>query len=96
MKALPWKHSNAFYLLLRYIRRCQHYETHLSMHVKCKIFLSEIDFKVTNMKFHRNPSGGSRADTCGQELGHGKGAFRLYVSASLKTVHPSNLVRENY
>ena len=81
MKALPWKHSNSFYLLLRYIRRCQHYETHLSMHVKCKIFLSETYFKVANTKFHRNPSGGSRSDTCRQKGGHDKCAFCLYVSA---------------
>ena len=70
MKAFPWKHSNALYLSLGYIHRCQHYETHLSVHGKGKIFLSETDFKVTNTKFHRNPSDGSHADTCGQKDGH--------------------------
>jgi hypothetical protein len=83
------------YCCTTYVAANKNYETHLSMHVKCKIFLPEMDFKVTNMKFHRNPSGGSRADTCGKKVGHNKGAFCLYVNAP-KTVHPSNLVREQY
>lgn len=73
MKALSWKHSNVFSVLLRNICRCQHYGTRVALHVKCRIFLSDfkqigvsrhIFVKVPNVKFHENPSNWSRADTC--------------------------------
>ena len=42
-KLLLQKCSEAFYLLLRYIRCCQQSETHISRHVKCWIFLSHFN-----------------------------------------------------
>jgi hypothetical protein len=68
LKALPWKHSNAFCLLLRYTCRCQQYETRSGVHVTCPTLLSHFilssnfstDYhKTPNTKFTKIPRGGA-------------------------------------
>jgi hypothetical protein len=71
--------------------RCQQHESHLRLHVKCPIFLSDFNhfgfshqsfMDVTNTKFHKNPSSGSRSDTCGQtEVMKLKDAFCNHAKA---------------
>ena len=39
-KAFPRKNNNVFSVLLRYICRCQQYETHFGLDAKCPILLS--------------------------------------------------------
>jgi hypothetical protein len=43
LKALPWKHNNAFSVLLCYIYLFQQYETRLELCVKCSILLSDFN-----------------------------------------------------
>jgi hypothetical protein len=66
---------NAFCVLLRYICRCQQYETHWAPQVKCRCFCTiltesevrkQIFIEDLNTKFHENPSSERRADTCGR------------------------------
>jgi hypothetical protein len=40
MKALPWEHNKALYLLLCYTRRCQQRETHLGRKARSMTLLS--------------------------------------------------------
>jgi len=62
-------------VLLSHMCCCQQYETHLGLCVKCPIFslvftkfrfFVQILVKVSNIKFHKDLSSGSQADTCGQ------------------------------
>jgi hypothetical protein len=58
-------------------------KTYLGLYVKCPVFLfhiltkfgfsQKISIRVLNIKFHVNPSSGSRADMCGQRDGHDQG-----------------------
>ena len=57
------------------VRRCQQYETHLTLHVSARHFFPilnkfgssrQILVKVNYIKFHKNPSSGCRVDTNGQ------------------------------
>jgi hypothetical protein len=67
-------------------------KTYLSLHEKDSTFYPILDkfgfsrqtfVKALHIKFHRNPSSGSRADTCGQTGGHHDvlGDFRDCVRA---------------
>jgi hypothetical protein len=69
-------------------------KTFLGLNAKClDIFVRfrvyrQIFIKVPNIKFHGNPSSGSRADTRGQaHMVNLIGAFRDYVNAPKKTIH---------
>ena len=65
---LSWNHGSVW---LHCIFRCQRYETHLGLQVKCPIFLSDfirirnfsIDFRKSP-HCHENLSSGSRAGVC--------------------------------
>jgi hypothetical protein len=71
---------------------CSRVKFILGLHVKCPTFLSDLnqiwifstDFiKVPNIKFHGNPSSGSRGDICGrmETPKVTTGAFRDYAKA---------------
>jgi hypothetical protein len=78
IKNLPWKHKNTVFL--RYVRRWWQYATILGLNVKCPTFFILNKFRIfaTNfcetpsIRFHNGLSIGSRPDTCGQMVGHGK------------------------
>jgi len=63
-------------------------KTHFGLHVKCPIFLSDINkisisrqifIKDLGIKFHENPSSGKGVDTCGQMDGQTEMTMLLEV-----------------
>ena len=73
LNALQWKLSHVFAVVLRKRWHCRQYETHLSLDVKCWIFVSDLNrvplqifVKVPIIKFYANPTNGSCAVASGE------------------------------
>jgi hypothetical protein len=74
-KVLPWKcNSELSSVLLSYVCYCQQRKTSLSYHVRCLVFLSDLNqtliswhvsIKAPGIKFHKNLSIGSQIVPCG-------------------------------
>jgi hypothetical protein len=81
LKALSWKHSHAFSVLLHYTCRLRQ-NTHTeapkqSVRYFCQILTNfgvsrQIFLRAPNTKFHKNPTSRNRRDICGQRQTRGR------------------------